>query len=48
MLQQATGVINIVIDIWMLVGLHHLASTLEQHEQFIFLPPGKCPCMKPI
>ncbi|KAK2191594.1 hypothetical protein NP493_50g02036 [Ridgeia piscesae] len=36
----ATGVINIVIDIWMLVGLHHLASTLEQHEQFIFLPPG--------
>ena len=38
---QVTGIINIIIDIWMLVGLHHLDNILEDHEKEIYMPPGR-------
>lgn len=45
-IQQMTGAINIVIDIWMLVGLHHMANTLEEHEKIVYFPPGQCQCIR--
>lgn len=35
-----TGMINIAIDIWILVNLHHMDRVLEDNEKEIWLPPG--------
>ncbi|ELT96011.1 hypothetical protein CAPTEDRAFT_206914, partial [Capitella teleta] len=37
---MVSGVINFIIDVWMLVHLHQMDRNLEDNEKFIFLPPG--------
>jgi len=40
-----TGLINFIIDVWVLVNLHRLDDSLEDHEKEIFLPTGIIPFM---
>ena len=41
MVFQVTGVINIIIDIFLLYTLHYMDKTLEFNEKMVWLMPGK-------
>jgi len=41
---QITGLLNIIINIWMLVKLHAMEIYLERNERQVWMPPGMCFC----
>ncbi len=38
---QVTGLINTVIDIWLLVNVHYLEAEFEPNEEYALLVPGE-------